>query len=288
MAIADSRGNDRLMFAAGLRGIPPIIDLLTAPSVASMARNGTRGFLGLVLLDTAGDRADYRGQSLTSAPSTPGGAGDPDWNLTGDPQWSPDSTRIAFMQTLVTAPACGGANPLPCPRSTAQGGRRTRLLLATLPDRAPTLRLEPITLPDRIPWGTPYISGDGAPQRASLAAGTYELRGKATGRARIVVTQRTDRKALEGISVSYENYGDDAKSVLNGEEAVSEARVDAYRSRLVWQSNLAQAGTGQGRKLTSAGGLGLTVDTLLNRMEAVGTLVTAVAGKSYNPPRNGT
>ena len=288
LAIADTRGSDRLMFAAGLRGVPPITDLLTAPAVAALAGNGARRFLNLVLLDAAGDRSGYYGQVLTAGSAGPGSAGDPDWNVTGDPQWSPEGTRIAFSQALVSSPACGGASPLPCPRSTAPGGRRSRLLLAGFPDRSPTLGVDPFAMPDQIPWATPYVPGDTTPQRALLPAGNYELKGQASGRARIVIAQRADGKALEGVSVSYENYSNDGKGWLNGEEAVSEARIDAYRSRLLWQSNLAQAGARQGRKLTGPEGLSLGLDMLLNRVEATGSLATAVAGKSYGRPRGGT
>jgi hypothetical protein len=288
MAVADSRGSDRLMFAAGLRGVPPITDLLTAPAIASIASNGSRGFFNLVLLDAAGDRAGYYGQVLTIDRPERGNVGDLDWNVAGDPQWSPDGTGIAFAQTLVTNPSCGGANPLACPRSTAPGGRRSRLLLSRLPDRSPTPELEPIALSNQIPWATPYVPGDATPQRAFLPAGTYELKGRDSGRARIVIAQRADGKAVEGVAVSYENYSGDGNGVLNGDEAVSEARVDAFRSRLLWKSNLAQAGARQGRKLSSREGLNLSIDVMVNRAQAIGSLVTTVAGKSYAQPRNGT
>lgn len=65
-----------------------------------------------------------QGQKVNAAgDGSPGSVKDPYWNGGADPRWSLDGTRILYFQTLTVAPDCGGVNPLPCPHSTAPGGR---------------------------------------------------------------------------------------------------------------------------------------------------------------------
>ena len=114
----DTRGSDRQMFMAAMRGVPPIIDLLTTAYVSSVRNNGLRRFFEAYLIDRYGDRGDYQGQLLTAGDGAPGSISDPNWNAMADPRWSPDGTRVVFWQAQVTSPACGGSNPLPCPAAS--------------------------------------------------------------------------------------------------------------------------------------------------------------------------
>uniref|UniRef100_A0A8H7KCT0 Uncharacterized protein n=1 Tax=Bionectria ochroleuca TaxID=29856 RepID=A0A8H7KCT0_BIOOC len=114
--VMDTRRTDRQMFMAGMRGVPPLIDLI-ATSVASTTRNNyQRRFFQPWLIDRYGDRGDYYGQKINDEGSgLPGSAdiNDPEWNGRADPKWSPDGTKIAYWQDLTASPACGGDNPYP-------------------------------------------------------------------------------------------------------------------------------------------------------------------------------
>ncbi|HET8709886.1 MAG TPA: hypothetical protein VFM32_00815, partial [Spongiibacteraceae bacterium] len=133
----DTRGSDRQMFLAAMRGIPPVTDLVTTSAVSSTRNNGQRRFFQPILIDRWGDRGNYQGQQLNAGDGAPGSISDPNWNGRADPRWSPDGTSVVYWQGLVTSPACGGINPLPCPVSTEPGGRRSRLMIARLTSRRP-------------------------------------------------------------------------------------------------------------------------------------------------------
>lgn len=288
MAIEDTRGTDRQMFLAAMRGVPPIADLLTSSAVSSTRNNMDRRFFNLVLLDAQGDRGAYQGQILTGAPGPAGGPGDPNWNAMADPRWSPDSTRLVYWQALATSPACGGANPLPCPVSTEPGGRHARLMLASFPGRKPAKPVAPFTLPDQLPWAQVYAPGAKPPKRALLPPGDYVLGGKVSGSAKVKVVHRADGKAIESMSVVYDNFSDDGQTVLNGPETVRENRPSPTRTNILWTSDIAQTGKTTGRKVTSPEGFGLSIDVMVNRLEATGTLTTTIDDKTYRQPANGT
>ncbi|WHO38936.1 PD40 domain-containing protein [Sphingobium sp. AP49] len=288
MAIEDTRGTDRQMFLAAMRGIPPITDLLSSSAVSSTRNNMDRRFFNLVLLDAQGDRGAYMGQILTDQPGVPGSAGDPNWNAMADPRWSPDSRAIVYWQALATTPACGGANPLPCPTSTEPGGRHARLMIARLPDRKASAAVKPVALPDRIGWATAYVPGMPTPKRALLPAGDYVLHGLKSGTAQVRVVQRADGKAIDSISARYQNYSDDGRSQINGGESVSEKRANPQTTQILWKSDLRQSGAVSGSKTSSPDGFALSIDVMVNKLEAAGTLSTMIDGKTYKQPANGT
>ncbi|KAF7554677.1 hypothetical protein G7Z17_g2733 [Cylindrodendrum hubeiense] len=133
--VLDTRGAGRQMFIAGLRGIPPLIDLVAVSAVSSVRNNGKRRFFQPWLIDQYGDRDHYYGQQVNAEGSGIPGSGsinDPEWNARADPRWSWDGTRIAYTQIITEEPACGGVNPLPCYNSTEDGGRNERIMIAHL------------------------------------------------------------------------------------------------------------------------------------------------------------
>jgi hypothetical protein len=134
----------RMEFVSGMRSVPPLTDMLTVGTCASIRNNGNRRFFQPWLLDYYGSRGTYNGQMINAAgDGSPGSINDPNWNAGADPKWSHDGTKIAYFQALVGPPECGGKNPLPCPNSTEPGGRAYRLMLATLSSRTP-LQLPPV------------------------------------------------------------------------------------------------------------------------------------------------
>ncbi|KAM0202621.1 hypothetical protein ACHAQI_010792 [Fusarium lateritium] len=140
MVVLDTRGTNRQMWLSGMRHIPPISDLITTSVAASTRNNRQRRFFRPYLLDRYGDRGEYFGQKINKPDEGVPGSGDyndPEWNAMADPQWSPDSTQIVYGEAQTLPPACGGTNPLLCYPSKEPGGRRVRVVLATLTTREP-------------------------------------------------------------------------------------------------------------------------------------------------------
>jgi hypothetical protein len=114
-------------------------------------------------LDCYGNHREYFVQKINKpgegVPSS-GDYNDPEWNVMADPSWSPDSTQIVYREVQTLPPACSGINPLLCYLSKEPGGRRVRVVLATL------TTLEPFNVPavntilDEVPWGVKYSLGD--------------------------------------------------------------------------------------------------------------------------------
>jgi hypothetical protein len=293
--IMDSRVDDRMMFVAGLPGVPPLTDQVTGVSfaVSSMRNNGNRRFFEPYLLDQYGDRGNYQGQQLNACPRgkapNPGSGSvcDPLWNGRADPAWSPDGTDVVYWQALVTAPACGNANPLPCPASKEPGGRRTRFMVARLTSRKPLPPRRVTPVPDTVPWGIPFHPGDAYPLRDHLPAGSYTLAGQRSGSAAVTIAENPAKTDVTSVAVTYKDYSNDGLETLNGTE-----RVDAVGTDLTWHENLTATGRHRGTKRTSEPA-GFTVSVALSALAspsfaARGTLTTTVDGHTYTQPANGT
>ncbi|WP_416970787.1 TolB family protein [Streptomyces sp. 4F14] len=281
----DTRGYDRMTFASGMTGIPAVTDLLTTSVVSSFRNNGQRRFFQPYLIDRYGDRGSYSGQRLNYSNTSP------DWNASADPRWSPDGTAVVFNERLLSAPACGGANPLPCPVSTEPGGRRTRLMISRLVDREP-VRPRPVKpRPDTVPWATPYAPGSATPQRPYPPQGTYTLRGKATGGATVDIVWDDARTAVRTVSVRYHRYSDDGRTFLDGSESVTRISNSPTLTSLDWYSDLVRTdrhGKALATKKTGADGFHVTIDLWQTVFRATGTLTTTIGSRTYTQPADGT
>lgn len=289
--VMDTRGTDRQMFIAGLRGIPPLTDLVSVSAVSSTRNNGARRFFLPWMIDHYGDRGAYAGQQVNAEGSGVPGSGDindPEWNGRADPKWSWDGTRIVYTQAQTISPACGGENPLPCYPSTEDGGRRERVMIAHLTGREPLdlPHVEPVS--DDVPWGTPFPPGSDIPPRIYPAQGNYTLDGKHSGRASVTLIDNADGSNLETVSIVYHDFSDDGVNVLVGSEKVTLKTPIPTLQEVEWYSNLTQTGPNNGTKITSFDGFHLRIDVMTNMFEANGTLTTTVNGKEYRQPANGT
>ncbi|KAI0871594.1 hypothetical protein GGS24DRAFT_470782 [Hypoxylon argillaceum] len=288
-AVMDTRGSGRQLFMAGMRGIPPLIDLVATTVASSIRNNHQRRFFQPYLIDRYGDRGEYFGQKINEAGSGVAGSGainDPEWNGRADPKWSPDGTQIGYWQDLTASPACGGVNPLPCPDSTEPGGRFVRFMLATLTSREPYILpiVEPVS--DYVPWGTPYVPGATAPSLPHIAPGTYTLVGQASGSAKVTITDNTDVASTKSVAVEYSDYSDDGVNFINGFENYTRTNPSPTLELGDWYSDLVQTGETNSTKKTSEDGFHLSVDTFVNIFEANGTLTTTVDGDVYLQPFN--
>ncbi|KAL2837130.1 hypothetical protein BJY01DRAFT_251645 [Aspergillus pseudoustus] len=287
--ILDTRSTNRTMFMAGLRHIPPLTDLVSSTAAASIRNNGQRRFFQPWLLDRAGDRGAYFGQQLNAAgDGSPGSVNDPQWNSQADPRWSWDRTKIAFYQTLTAPPQCGGVNPLPCPVSTADGGRTYRIMLATLTSRIPIKPRTVKTVSDLVPWGVPYVPGQTTPTRWYPPAGMYKVYGKVSGHAAVTLVENSAGNGLEAVAVRYEDYSDHVGVVIHGSENVTAVSDSLTLERVAWYSNLTSSGDQTGSKVTSDGGFHLLIDMMDTEFVANGTLTTTIDGEIYAQPENYT
>lgn len=286
--VMDTRDADRMMWVAGMRGVPPLSDLLTTAQTAGVRNNGERRFFQPFLIDRYGDRGNYHGQQLNAGDTSPGGIGDPNWNGESDPAWSPDGTEVIYWQSLVTAPACGGVNPLPCPVSTEPGGRRTRLMIAHLTSRRPLAVRTIAPVSDEVSWGLPYHPGDPYPVRPHLASGLYILRGHASGVAQVEIKENETKTQIASVIVRYDHYSDDGFHVLDGTESVE--TIGGNAKRILWHSNLKSSGCQTGTKITSEPA-GFTIEGINFEdlgQHRLGTLTTTLDGKIYVSPAPGT
>lgn len=94
---------------------------------------------------------------------------------------------------MVVSPACGGVNPLPCPKSTEPVGRPYRLMMATLLSRQPVQPVVIDHVPDTVPWAIAYTSGDSLPTFSLIPSGNYTLQGKVSGHANVSMAQASTR-----------------------------------------------------------------------------------------------
>lgn len=274
--VMDTRGSNRQMWLSGMRGIPPLIDLVTASAAASTRNNRHRRFFQPILIDSHGDRGEYFGQQVNDrGTGLDGSPNDPNWNGRADPAFSYDGTMIVYWQSLVTSPACGGINPLPCPESTAQGGRTYRVMLARLLDREPTAPAAVFDVPDFLPWATPFPPGSDFPEHRGLSPGlqgTYTLRGKATGIANATFLADSTSNLIHTVSVEYDDYSDDGEYTINGLESVTFTPdlTNPWMCHLDWYSDLEGSGVVTATKKTGPEGFQLSIDVMVNIFNANG------------------
>ncbi|KAK4235698.1 hypothetical protein C8A03DRAFT_36443 [Achaetomium macrosporum] len=286
--VMDTRGSDRQMWMAGMRWIPPLIDMVAVTAASSTRNNGARRFFQPILIDRNGDRGEYFGQQVNAGgDGSNGSVNDPNWNGRADPAFSPDGTRIVYWQALVVPPACGRANPLPCPVSTAQGGRTYRVMLARLTSRKATKPAKVFDVPDYIPWTTPFPPGASLPEQFGVPDGHYTLRGRVSGVADVILEGTSTLGGSGSVSVSYRNYSDQTGYVLDGHEQVS-AQIIQWDNLIDWSSDIVQTGVVQATKRTSPGGFHLEINAVTNIFNANGTLTTTINGVEYKQPANGT
>ena len=266
----DTRGSDRQMWMSGMRHIPPLNDIVSVSVASSTRNNGPRRFFQPILID-------------------------PNWNGRADPAFSLDSTQIVYWQALVIPPSCGGDNPLPCPDSTAPGGRTYRVMLANLTSRKPAEPAQVFNPPDVIPWATKYEAGMKLPEiKIGPPPGNYTLRGRVAGVASVSFSPGDGAVAGLGltgtVSVIYDGYEDVEGYVLDGSEevSVSVSEDNPWNNRIDWYSDLVQTGKVEGTKLTSDDGFHLEIDVMVNIFNANGTLTTTLDGTVYTQPENGT
>jgi hypothetical protein len=286
IVVMDTRATDRMTFAAGMRGIPPLTDLATTATTASIRNNGDRRFFEPYLIDQYGDRGAYQGQLLTAeGDGSPGSINDPYWNGMADPRWAPDGTSVVFWQAFVTPPACGGINPLPCLNSTEPGQRRARVFIAKFPDRKPTPPYPIPPVPDTIPWATPYVPGSPPMHRPTIPNGTYVLRGRKSGYATCQITLTPQ---LTSVSANYTNYSDDGYFVIDGQEFASRNSTSPLVVQVFWQSNLTLSGCETGKKFTNPEGYFTTLDIMYPVVQSTGFLATTIGNTTYYSPNPGT
>lgn len=290
----DTRASERQMWMSGMRGIPPLIDIVAVAVAASTRNNGKRRFFQPILIDRHGDRGSYYGQQVNgNGEKSDGGINDPSWNGRADPAFSLDSTCIVYWQAIVTSPACGGINPLPCPASTAQGRREYRVMLARLSDRQPSLPAPVYKVSSRIPWATPFPPGTDVPSLPTLKPGNYTLRGKVSGFAEVSLigdAVHPEPSSIKRVVANYTDFSDDGDHTINGLEDVELTVLfpNVWNQRLDWYSDIVQTGSSTGSKKTGARGLQLRIDVMKNILEANGTLTTTIDGVAYHQPANGT
>ncbi|KAF5554438.1 saponin hydrolase precursor [Fusarium napiforme] len=244
-----------------------------------------------LIINHDGDSGNYFGQQVNSdGDRSDGSANDPNWNGRADPAVSPDSSMIAYWQALVVSPSCGGVNPLPCPVSTAQGGRNYRVMLARRTSLKPSKPAPVFKAPDFIPWAKPFPAGSTTPKQYEIPAGNYTLDGQLSGVAEVAFIEDPDTGAIQTISASYSNYSDQDGYIINGYEKVSKWKLlpNVWKDRVEWFSNITQTGVVDGTKITSKDGFELEIDVSVNIMETNGTLTTVLDGIKYVQPAAAT
>ncbi|KAL4864082.1 hypothetical protein BDV12DRAFT_205922 [Aspergillus spectabilis] len=250
----DTRGSNRQMWMSGMRMVPPVVDLVTVTAAASIRNNRHRRFFQPILLDRYGDRGDYVGQQVNAAgDGSNSSINDPNWNGRADPAFSPDGTKIVYSQSLVTYPACGGDNPLPCAESTADRGRTYRVMLAHLTSRKPSTPAPVFKVPESVPWAMLFPPDAALPEPYTLEPRNIHPSGQIQRSCTLTIPED-----------------------------------NPWMNHLDWYSDLTQTGAVHASKNTSLDGFHMCIDEMKNIFMANGTLTTTIDGVVYAQPANGT
>ncbi|MQY21455.1 hypothetical protein [Nocardia macrotermitis] len=265
-------GSGRMDFLGGMQGVPPLTDQAgTTGHVSGLHDNVNRRFFLPHLVDPT------TGRSEQLEP-------DGNWNTAADPAWLADSSAAVWAENL----ACG-ANPTPhtCADSTEPGGRNSRVMIARFPGFGPTPPPSVPTAPDTT-WGLPYQPGQAIPARPHLAAGSYTVRGSASGTAEVVVTENSSKSLVMTLAVTYSDFSDTPGVVLNGTESVVR-ESDSAISAMTLHENLRMTGRHRGTKQTSEpNGFTMSPALLQSNFQVTGTLTITIDGHTYTQPANGT
>ena len=186
-----------------------------------------RRFYGLTLLDKYGDRArsaeeGYVGQDLTVAPDNL-----TEYNQFGSVGWHPSSTKVVFWEQRD-------------PALVAEGEIQGRLRKLVFTSRTPTVPVAPFT-PDAA-WAQPLDDNLSPPELAMQG----NVLGAVSGHAEINFSENPDEAggmALNGfLDVTYVNFSDDGRHVLNGTETVDYSLVNGAH----WTADVAVSGCQRG------------------------------------------
>jgi hypothetical protein len=275
-------GSGRLDFISGMQGIPPLTDLLGTGYVSQMRNNRNRRFFLPWLVNPARSQSEQINAG-----------GDPNWNAAADPVWLADSTAVVWDENLACGANAPYAPPSHCPDSTEPGGRNSRVMIARFPTLPPSTPVAPAPISDTTPaqWAISYSPGQQLPALPSaIPAGTYTLEGRVRGSATVVVTDFPSTTTIQKIAVSYANFSDYGRYVINGTESVQSSSPSLLnpKTTLTWMENLTQSGLHTGAKLTGSDGLTVGSSLLFNNdFEATGTMMTTIDGQTFTQPANG-
>lgn len=151
ITIMDPRGSGRNMFIAGMRGIPPLIDIVGGILPASTRDNGVRRFFEPYPPDFYGDRGTYFGQNINGGFQGVQGSGainDPEWNSMADPRGRPTAHRLCsgkltlFLLLVVVLILFHATHQ----RSTAAATTACILQLSPVGSQAPVLQYKSIPI----------------------------------------------------------------------------------------------------------------------------------------------
>ena len=163
-------------------------------------------------------------------------------------------------------------------------------MLAVLTSRKP--EPNPVVKPvsNKVPWGIPFPPGSIAPNRSLLPTGTYTLRGLRGSATVKVVDNPSNPSLLSSISVSYSNYSQDGKNLINGTQSTtltgSRNPLDTIQT---FHEVLRLSGKNTGTEVTSEPGgytIAPTASLVYGTYEPTGTITTTLNGTLYKqPPR---
>ncbi|KAL4922806.1 hypothetical protein BDW62DRAFT_215760 [Aspergillus aurantiobrunneus] len=256
--ILDTRGTDRQMWLAGMRGIPPITDLITSSLTSATRNNGDCRFFRPWLIDGQGDRGSYFGQRINAEGDGSAGAiNDPNWNARADP-------------AVVARRDADYVLPDSCPGPGLWRGESPAFLwFLSLRLSLGVFRLALMIL---------FLFG------GYLHQG-YTMKGKVSGIVDVQIIG--DEGSIGTIAVHYTDFSNDGVNTLVGTENVTASQMSYSATRADWYSDLVSTEETQSTRRTSSDGFHLEIDALVNIFNANGTMTTTVDGVLYEQPGNG-